>query len=1128
MELETCGCSHSETMAEGGEVKVKKVIRRNLPINKEYKLIDSFYTGGLTENPMTCENCGRPIANVAVLQDEDNKTYDVGMDCAETLSSIKNSSEFMVVGNNFKEATAIRNKIKKSIKDGGSIEAENVYWGAVYVNAKKDGRFLSNIGIPKSFFNKYLPDFKKYIVNTEKNNFSPRYSNSFDFAFDFGHFKPKEATPKEFIIDEYIANVRRIDKPNYFEDGVTVRNINNIIEIVVSKLGEPVGVDTTYTARDVPSNIISIINKFEFENYSDETFEEGGELKTIQYGDYVTFVNDSTQTNHQNTPLYKKGDGAHVINIINKEGKTFYTVKKSLFEIQNVPATDVVLYKKGVREKVEEILTIRQENKSFKDVGKRVSGSQKEKITMGNIINLSDLKALEADEITAMKTVVKERVYPEIDVEEQKALGVNSGAVFIKVEARKSCSATPPNDKNKRASYVKFINKFSGDTHNAKTVNEIKIIYDSYLKWTPNEIIGYFIDPSFLELPEEKRALLEKWFGEKFRHGSSSVVKTLITEIFGKRFSNFMFRGSDSAHATWVEGLNLEPISKELSDLLIEADKEQKLRFIKSNQAKVDYFKEATVDVLKSEMFNFSFGDIWKKHFKEDIENFRKWALEYYTKRVEGGEKKLTEINPATQQRENNWSWYEVSPEKRVIEKSKEIQINNNKPLAFIKRIGGVKISEQYVEKAKETDLEKNPITNDFGFKTVVFGQSLADRSAKEHIRHFLGAMSDLSEILGIDMKKLNKIGGLSISFASRGKGRAMATYEAGRNIINLTNKRGDGSISHEYFHYIDNALTAIGKEGISLLYGTDDSANILNKNVAERMKAIMNFIYKGADGITIPIKVLFKKDSRTNSYVPKFYTPKLGQKEVTILGTIEETIELLRTEYKDILSVDSKYPEFQKTILSYIISKFDLNEYEVSLSMKTSNFFHGSSLMSSAYWVKSHELFARASETYIWDKLVNAGRFNNYLVNDEMFGLTMLNSGNKTYLVPQGAERAYINTLFDDLIETMKKEYDLSGFTPVSNERENEYLVLEENQTTDENVEAGVIVNAKTEKVEEVIHNNVEVVIEPEVPVDFTEKDYQDALDGAMVMIEFAEGEEKQELLDYAESLRTMISLLE
>jgi len=49
--------------------KTKNVKRYNLPIYDIYYIKDSYYTGGL-ENACICENCNRPISNVAVIEND--------------------------------------------------------------------------------------------------------------------------------------------------------------------------------------------------------------------------------------------------------------------------------------------------------------------------------------------------------------------------------------------------------------------------------------------------------------------------------------------------------------------------------------------------------------------------------------------------------------------------------------------------------------------------------------------------------------------------------------------------------------------------------------------------------------------------------------------------------------------------------------------------------------------------------------------------------------------------------------------------------------------------------------------------------------------------------------------------
>jgi len=288
-----CGCSHS--YEEGGEIKKKKVIRRNLPINKEYKLVDSFYTGGIMDNPMSCENCGRPIANVAVIEDEDGKKYDVGMDCAETLSQIKNSLEFNIAQNDFNEANAIRTRIRTAFKKNPNaiLEASNTYTGTIHLGMKDErGRALNGVSIPKDFFFKYLPEFKNKISNPEKNNFRIRFDSNYKIDLDANYFKKENYTePKSIIFDSYKIVISRENVPNYNSETGEIRNYNDTIVIKIFKSDNLIGERKTYMVQDISSKIIYAINEYEFENYKEE-FKNGGYIQTLSYSEILKRLKD--------------------------------------------------------------------------------------------------------------------------------------------------------------------------------------------------------------------------------------------------------------------------------------------------------------------------------------------------------------------------------------------------------------------------------------------------------------------------------------------------------------------------------------------------------------------------------------------------------------------------------------------------------------------------------------------------------------------------------------------------------------------------------------------------------------------------------------------------------------------
>lgn len=144
--------------------KIKKVIRRNLPINDKYVLIDSFYTS--MENGTCCDNCNKIIANIAVIKNEANKVFHVGLDCAETLTHLQG---LLGAQMQFTEAKGIRAKVNKGLKNGQNITFENTCKGEIVVKFNENSRLWLN----REFVSKYLPDYFNKITNPEKNNFKP-------------------------------------------------------------------------------------------------------------------------------------------------------------------------------------------------------------------------------------------------------------------------------------------------------------------------------------------------------------------------------------------------------------------------------------------------------------------------------------------------------------------------------------------------------------------------------------------------------------------------------------------------------------------------------------------------------------------------------------------------------------------------------------------------------------------------------------------------------------------------------------------------------------------------------------------------------------------------------------------
>jgi len=138
-----------------------KKIRRNLPFD-HYKIVHSFST----EDLCICDNCGKVLKNVAVIENTKGTKYHVGVDCAETLSGIT-EYEIMETENDFNEAKRIRSKIRNAMKKGNYfLHIGNTYYdNNIYcqVTTVKDATCCGDFMVDEKirsidFLKRFLPE----------------------------------------------------------------------------------------------------------------------------------------------------------------------------------------------------------------------------------------------------------------------------------------------------------------------------------------------------------------------------------------------------------------------------------------------------------------------------------------------------------------------------------------------------------------------------------------------------------------------------------------------------------------------------------------------------------------------------------------------------------------------------------------------------------------------------------------------------------------------------------------------------------------------------------------------------------------------------------------------------------
>lgn len=234
--------------------KSKRVVRRNLPINDKYTLIDSFYSS--MENGCCCDNCNKVIANIAVIKNADNKIFNVGLDCAETLTNLNGLYTAQM---QFAEAKGIRAKINKANKENRIVTFENNVLGNILVSFSG----TCSLWLNKEFVSKYLPDYFDKIVNPEKNDYTAIPETVYNTQ---GHLEAKE-----YYKTSAKHKYNDLDIVIYLTDGKKLDGTPNgsvMFNVDIVKDGQTVATTSTYMSKDINSRINYQLNTYYFNKFN--------------------------------------------------------------------------------------------------------------------------------------------------------------------------------------------------------------------------------------------------------------------------------------------------------------------------------------------------------------------------------------------------------------------------------------------------------------------------------------------------------------------------------------------------------------------------------------------------------------------------------------------------------------------------------------------------------------------------------------------------------------------------------------------------------------------------------------------------------------------------------------------
>ena len=366
-------------------------------------------------------------------------------------------------------------------------------------------------------------------------------------------------------------------------------------------------------------------------------------------------------------------------------------------------------------------------------------------------------------------------------------------------------------------------------------------------------------------------------------------------------------------------------------------------------------------------------------------------------------------------------------------------------------------------------DAQSHMFLEELKFRAGEFGNWLGNEDRRTSLNMAYDALRDLSRLLKIRPEDVSLGGSLALAFGARGRGginAGAAHYEPDRQVINLTKMSGAGCLAHEWGHALDHAL-GISCGGVELasemksrgalpesftdlilslkyktvLAGKDDIRAEKQEKVEQCRKNLRNWItsvkprnmsQELEEAWTTATSQIFDNASTFtgNEYLSlgRKY-PAQTKPEVEILSQISKSVtnhSIPRDTKRQITmwAVELASYEAQAKAASPRMKKVKTDYYKGSIE-----FDNTFSRASHGYWQSDCEMFARAFDCYVADKIKESGYRSDYLSAYADSFVMPGEDGTIIAAVPKGDERKIINEKFDTLLADLKERGILHDF---------------------------------------------------------------------------------------------------
>lgn len=381
------------------------------------------------------------------------------------------------------------------------------------------------------------------------------------------------------------------------------------------------------------------------------------------------------------------------------------------------------------------------------------------------------------------------------------------------------------------------------------------------------------------------------------------------------------------------------------------------------------------------------------------------------------------------------------------------------------------------VQRPGGLDASPRDLMQEFGFKGVNYGNWVTDAERQSFTNRAYDALADLSEIMGIPRKAVALNGLLGIAFGAQGKGGgAAAHFIAGVNEINLTKTKGAGSLAHEWAHALDHYFAVQAGERYAkatapflthLAIARNEKTN-LRPEIAQAFKDIVGAMESKPETeqeLKARLEASRAGALRSVERWLKYFRDQLGQAPAGTLAEfdavaariragelgegyeklgkgdfasgVHQAVGEIRRLLKDALGRtpnpdDLRGLDANAQHLSFIIQAQAGTVEHRPQSVKTEYAKAAAEADQGrtgdgAYFSIPTEMFARAFQSYVMDRLADRAQRNDFLTRPQA-SAEMYKAAGMADRYPRGVEREKINAAFDVLVRDLKTRETQKG----------------------------------------------------------------------------------------------------